>query len=89
MKRSIAHICSTPALSCLRTNTRIFDKLVAGLADLMVTDATETRLQHKLHPELCSVHPDQPFDFGEKAYLLTRDAAAVDRRVPAHSDEER
>jgi cyclohexadienyl dehydratase len=56
-------------------NTRIFDDLVAGLADVMITDATETRLQHKLHPELCSVHPDQPFDFGEKAYLLPRDAA--------------
>ena len=56
-------------------NTRIFDELVAGRADLMITDATETRFQHKLHPELCSVHPDQPFDFGEKAYLLPRDAA--------------
>jgi cyclohexadienyl dehydratase len=56
-------------------NTRIFDELVAGHADLMITDATETRLQHKLHPELCSVHPDHPFDFGEKAYLLPRDAA--------------
>jgi hypothetical protein len=51
-------------------NTRIFDELVAGHADLMITDATETRLQHKLHPELCGVHPDHPFDFGEKAYLL-------------------
>ena len=56
-------------------NTRIFDELVAGLADVMITDATERRLQHKLHPELCSVHPDQPFDFGEEAYLMPRDAA--------------
>jgi cyclohexadienyl dehydratase len=56
-------------------STRIFDELVAGRADLMITDATETRLQHKLHPELCSVHPDHPFDFGEKAYLLPRDVA--------------
>ena len=54
-------------------NTRIFDELLAGHADLMITDATETMLQHKLHPQLCSLHPDQPFDFSEKAYLLPRD----------------
>jgi cyclohexadienyl dehydratase len=56
-------------------NTHIFDELIAGHADLMITDATEAKLQHKLHPELCSVHPDQPFTFTEKAYLLPRDSA--------------
>jgi cyclohexadienyl dehydratase len=56
-------------------NTRIFDELIAGHADVMITDATETRLQHKLHPELCSVHPEQPFVSSEKAYLLPRDVA--------------
>ncbi|MET1028297.1 MAG: transporter substrate-binding domain-containing protein [Dongiaceae bacterium] len=56
-------------------NTRIFDELIAGRADVMITDSTETRLQHKLHPELCSVHPDHPFNFSEKAYLLPRDLA--------------
>ena len=54
-------------------NTRIFDELLAGHADLMITDATETLLQHKLHPLLCSVHPDHPFDVSEKAFLLPRD----------------
>jgi cyclohexadienyl dehydratase len=54
-------------------NTRIFDKLAEGGADVMITDAVETRLQQKLHPELCAIHPDQPFDFGELAYLLPRD----------------
>ncbi len=54
-------------------NTRIFDELLAGHADLMITDATETLLQHKLHPGLCPVHPDHPFDHSEKAYLLPRD----------------
>jgi cyclohexadienyl dehydratase len=54
-------------------NTRIFDELVAGKADLMITDAVETKLQQKLHPELCAIHPDQPFDFGELGYLLPRD----------------
>jgi cyclohexadienyl dehydratase len=56
-------------------NTRIFDELLAGHADLMITDATEARLQHRLHPALCALHPDQPFDFSEKAYLLPRDVA--------------
>lgn len=56
-------------------NTRIFDALLAGQADLMITDATEGRLQHRLHPALCVLHPDQPFDFSEKAFLLPRDVA--------------
>ncbi|MBK1842507.1 transporter substrate-binding domain-containing protein [Azospirillum sp. YIM B02556] len=54
-------------------NVTIFDQIVAGKADLMITDAVETRLQQKLHPELCAIHPDQPFDFSEKAFLLPRD----------------
>ena len=56
-------------------NTAIFDELVEGHADLMLTDAVETRLQAKLHPELCAIHPDAPFDFSELAYLLPRDVA--------------
>lgn len=54
-------------------NTRIFDEVIAGRADVMITDAVETRLQQKLHPELCAINPDKPFDFGELAYLLPRD----------------
>jgi cyclohexadienyl dehydratase len=54
-------------------NTRIFDALAAGQGDLMITDAVETKLQQKLHPGLCAIHPDQPLDFGELGYLLPRD----------------
>ncbi len=54
-------------------NVTIFDRIVAGEADLMITDAIETRLQQKLHPELCALHPEAPFDYSEKAYLLPRD----------------
>jgi cyclohexadienyl dehydratase len=54
-------------------NTTIFDEIAAGRADVMITDASETLLQQKLHPELCAIHPDQPFDRSEKAYLLPRD----------------
>jgi cyclohexadienyl dehydratase len=57
-------------------NVRIFDEIAKGDADLMMTDASETRYQQKLHPGvLCAVHPDQPFDFAEKAYWLQRDPA--------------
>jgi cyclohexadienyl dehydratase len=53
-------------------NNTIFEEILAGRADLMITDATETRWQSKQLPELCAVHPDQPFTFSEKAYLLPR-----------------
>ncbi|CAM00925.1 cyclohexadienyl dehydratase [Saccharopolyspora erythraea NRRL 2338] len=51
-------------------NNTIFEQVIAGHADLMMTDAAETKWQAKQHPELCAVHPDQPFTFSEKAYLL-------------------
>lgn len=54
-------------------NVTIFEQIVEGKADLMMTDAVETRLQQKLHPQLCAVHPDKPFDFSEKAALLPQD----------------
>ncbi len=56
-------------------NAAIFDELVAGRADVMMTDAVETKLQQRLRPDLCAVNPDQPFDFSELAYLLPRDPA--------------
>ena len=58
-----------------KDNQKIFQELLAGHADVMITDATETRWQHVLHPELCSVHPEQPFNFVEKAYMMPRDIA--------------
>jgi cyclohexadienyl dehydratase len=57
-------------------NLTIFDELASGRADLMITDASETRFQQKLHPGvLCAVHPDRPFDFAEKAYWMAPDPA--------------
>lgn len=55
-----------------RDNNTIFDEIVAGHADVMITDASEALYQAKLHPRLCAVHPDRPFTFAEKAYLLPR-----------------
>jgi cyclohexadienyl dehydratase len=54
-------------------NLAIFDALAAGQGDVMITDAVETKLQQKLHPGLCAIHPEQPFDFGELGYLLPHD----------------
>ena len=57
-------------------NVTIFDQIAGEKADVMVTDASETLLQQKLHSGvLCSLHPDKPFNFSEKAYWLARDYA--------------
>ena len=53
-------------------NNTIFDEIIAGRADVMTTDASETMWVANQHPELCAVHPDTPFDFSQKAYLLPR-----------------
>lgn len=53
-------------------NVTIFDQIVEGKADLMITDAVETLLQEKAHPELAAVHPDSPFNLFEKAYMVPR-----------------
>nr|WP_322741612.1 transporter substrate-binding domain-containing protein [Glaciimonas soli] len=53
-------------------NVTIFDQIVAGKADVMVTDASETLWQAKLHPELCAINPDKPLQFAEKAFMLPR-----------------
>ncbi|NUS73246.1 MAG: transporter substrate-binding domain-containing protein, partial [Corynebacteriales bacterium] len=51
-------------------NNTIHEEIVKGNADVMVTDAIETKYQAKLHPELCAVHPDEQFTFTENGYLL-------------------
>lgn len=54
-------------------NVTIFDQILEGKADLMITDAIETVLQQKLRPGLSAVHPDKPFTYSEQAYLMRRD----------------
>jgi len=66
----------TAEIKTWNDNVTIFDEIAKDDADLMMTDASETRYQQKLHPGvLCAVHPDKPFDSAEKAYWLQRDAA--------------
>jgi cyclohexadienyl dehydratase len=52
----------------------IFEEIAENRADVMLTDASETRFQAKRHPGvLCAIHPDEPFDAAEKAIWMQRD----------------
>ena len=62
-------------------NVTIFKQILAGKADVMVTDASETMLQQKLNPGLCSVHPDKPFQYGEKAWMVPRGDVVLQQYV--------
>jgi cyclohexadienyl dehydratase len=67
-------------------NASVFEEIVAGRADVMVTDGLEADHQAQLHPELCAVPVAQPFTRLEKAYMFARDPALkafVDRWLEA------
>ncbi|WP_417217865.1 transporter substrate-binding domain-containing protein [Arthrobacter sp.] len=66
-----------------KDNNTIFDQIIDGTADVMTTDASETRWVANKHPELCAVHPDQPFNYSQKAYLLPRGDTAFKEYVDA------
>lgn len=51
-------------------NNTIFDQIIAGDADVMVTDASETQWVAHTEDELCAVNPDEPFTFFQNGYLL-------------------
>jgi cyclohexadienyl dehydratase len=53
-------------------NTKIFDEILKGNADVMISESVETIVQSKLRPGLCAVNPDRPLQYGEMAYLLPR-----------------
>jgi cyclohexadienyl dehydratase len=59
-------------------NASVFDELVAGRADVMVTDGLEADHQAQLHPELAAVPVAAPFTRLEKAYFFARDRAMKD-----------
>ncbi len=56
-------------------NASVFAEIVAGRADVMVTDGLEADHQAELHPELCAVPVAAPFTRLEKAYMFARDPA--------------
>ncbi len=53
-------------------NTTIFDEILNGNADVMISESVETLVQQKLRPGLCAVNPDKPLQYGEMAWLLPR-----------------
>ena len=53
-------------------NTKIFDEILKGNADVMISESVETIVQEKLRPGLCAVNPNKPLQYGEMAYLLPR-----------------
>ena len=60
----------------LHDNVSIFDELLAGKADVMITDASEARYQQKQKPGLCAVNPERQMQYSQKAFLLPRDDVA-------------
>jgi cyclohexadienyl dehydratase len=58
-------------------NVTIFDELLKGNADVMISESVETIVQHKLRPGLCPVNPDKPLQYGEMAWLLPRGDGAM------------
>ena len=58
-------------------NVTIFDEILKGNADVMISESVETIVQQKLRPGLCAVNPDKPLQYGEMAWLLPRGDVAI------------
>lgn len=56
-------------------NRTIFNELIKGNADLMITDSIEVSLQENLHPELCASMPGETLTYQEKGYMMPKDNA--------------
>ncbi|MGI4953635.1 MAG: transporter substrate-binding domain-containing protein [Janthinobacterium lividum] len=72
---------SHAAVTVHKDNATVFDEIVAGRADVMVTDGIEADHQAVVHKELCPTDVPAPFTRLEKAYWMPKDPellAAVD-----------
>lgn len=54
-------------------NTMIFDEIVEGRADVMITDAIEVAYQSARNPELCPAMAGKTFTTSQKAFMMPRD----------------
>ena len=54
-------------------NRTIFNAILDGKGDLMITDSIEADLQSKRHPDLCRSMPGRTLNHQEKAYLMPQD----------------
>ncbi len=62
-------------------NVTIFEEILKGNADVMISESVETVTQQKARPGLCAVNPDRPLQYGEMAYLLPRGDVAMKQWV--------
>lgn len=55
-------------------NNAVFQAVIDGVADMMITDLVEVELQVQLHPGLlCLAETNGAFTYEEKAYMIGRD----------------
>ncbi|KAH7357834.1 bacterial extracellular solute-binding protein, family 3 [Plectosphaerella cucumerina] len=55
-------------------NNAVYQAVLDGDADTMISDLIEVELQVRMHPgELCIVNPDAPFNFEELGYAIPQD----------------
>ncbi|KAH6066294.1 hypothetical protein HBI67_122570 [Parastagonospora nodorum] len=58
----------------VQDNNAVYQAVIEGQADAMISDIVEVELQVRLHPEtLCIVNPDAAFTFEELGYMIGRD----------------
>ena len=60
----------------MNDNVTIFDELLAGKADVMITEERKKKKKKKQKPGLCAVNPERQMQYSEKAFLLPRDDVA-------------
>jgi len=54
-------------------NQIIFKEIIAGRADVMITDAIEVAVQSKKNKALCATMPGKTFDHSDKGFLMSQD----------------
>lgn len=58
----------------VKDNNAVYQAVLDGTGDAMISDLIEVELQVKLHPgELCVVNPGDPWNLEELAYMMGRD----------------
>jgi cyclohexadienyl dehydratase len=66
-----------PKIFVYDDNVTIFDEILKGHADVMISESVETMVQQKARPGLCAVNPERPLQYGEMGYLLPRGDVAM------------
>lgn len=58
-------------------NVTLFDEILEGNADVMISESVEAMLQSKPRPDRCALNPNEPLQYGETAWLLPRGDAVM------------